>query len=519
MTRLSEKVLEGKDFIVTCEFVPGRGPTGRRVDEAVEFGKKVASSDLPVHAISITDNPGGNPAISPDVLAKELQAMGVEALVHFACTDANRNMIESRAYALARDGVENLLVVTGDCPTSGYGGMPKSIFDLDSVQVIRYLKEMNEGLAIPGRKKGTFDTLPKTGFFVAAVVSPFKKLEAELMPQFFKLEKKIRAGADLIIPQLGYDVRKFAEVVKYMKYRGLSAPILGNVYVVSRPVARLMNKGHIPGCVVTDELLQRIEQEADAPDKGKKARLERAAQLTAIFKGMKFNGVHIGGFGLKFEDFEYIIRRSEETADNWREFIPNFRYSQEDECFLFPDDPELTFADEKLVPVELPIRRRKSLSFRMSRCFHRRVFTEGALLYRLNKRVYRLLDRWKLAGRVGYFFERQIKRLLFDCQECGDCALFDVAYLCPMAKCAKFQRNGPCGGSRHGMCEADDTKKCVWTLAYGRFNATDNLDYIRDEYIPPVDCALSKTSSWANLYLARDHTGKKLKEAKSPQAD
>ncbi len=438
MNKFKEKITSGKEFVVTCEFVPGRGWTGRSIEEIIEFGKKVVSSDLPAHAISITDNPGGNPAISPDVLGKELCAVGVEALVHFACSDCNRNMIESRAYALARDGVKNLLVVTGDYPASGYGGTAKPIFDLDSVQLVRYLKEMNDGLEIPDRRKGTLEKLPKTDFFVGCVVSPFKRTEAELMTQFFKLEKKAAAGADFIIPQLGYDVRKFAEVMKYMKYRDVKLPILGNVYVLNRAVARFMNEGNVPGCVVTNELLEKIEEEAKASDKGKNAQLERAAQLMAIFRGLKFNGVHIGGFGLKFEDFEHIIKRSEEIGDNWREHIPNFRYNQKDEYYHFPDDPELTFVREKLMPAAASKKPRKSLHFQMSRLFHRCVFTDGTLGYKTLRGIYSLLEKWKFAGKLCYFFERQIKRLLFDCRECGDCALFDLAYLCPMSKCASF---------------------------------------------------------------------------------
>ena len=197
-------------------------------------------------------------------------------------------------------------------------------------------------------------------------------------------------------------------------------------------------------------------------------------------------------------------------TDDWREYIPDFHYKQEDEYYYFPDDAELTFAEEKLVPVEASKKHRKSLHFQISRLFHRIVLTEGTLGYRIARFIYRTLKKRKLAGRLCYFYERQVKRLLYDCQECGDCALFDLAYLCPMSKCAKFQRNGPCGGSKNGMCEADDTKRCVWTLVYDRFSSTNNLDYLRREYIPPVDCSLSKTSSWANFYLGRDHTSKKI---------
>jgi len=220
--------------------------------------------------------------------------------------------------------------------------------------------------------------------------------------------------------------------------------------------------------------------------------------------------VHIGGFGLKCEDVAHIMQRSEQIGDNWRDHIPNFRYSREGEFYLFPDDPDLDFEADKLVPRELAKRHARSAHFLVSRIFHRMVFKDGALLYRLARRIYRLLEKWKTLGRVFYFCERQAKRLLFDCQECGDCALFDLAYLCPMSKCAKSQRNGPCGGSTDGMCEADDAKKCVWVMAYDRFSATGKLDYIREEYVPPVECELMKTSSWANYYMGRDHTGKKL---------
>ena len=513
MNNFKEKI-HGKDFVITCEFVPGRGGAGRSIEETIEFGKKVISSNLPIHAISITCNPGGNPSISPFVLGKELHDLGVEVIIHYTCTDSNRNMIESRAYALARDGMNNLLVVTGDYPTGGYEGMAKPIYDLDSVQAIRYLKEMNEGLEIPGRKKGTFDKLPETDFFIGCVVSPFKRTEAELVTQFFKLEKKVLAGADFIIPQLGYDIRKFAEVLKYMKYRNINLPIMGNVYVLNKAVALFMNRGNVHGCVVTDELLEIIEEEAKASDKGKDARLERAAQLMAIFRGLNFKGVHIGGFGLRFEDIEHIINRSEEMKDNWREYIPNFHYKQEDEYYYFPDDPELTFEEEKLVPVEVSGKRGKSLHFNMSLVFHRFVFTEGVLGCRFARLIYNALEKRKLARWLCYFYERQVKKLLFDCQECGDCALFDLAFLCPMSKCAKFQRNGPCGGSKNCMCEADDTKRCVWTLVYDRFSSTDNLDYLRNEYVPPVDCSLSKTSSWANFFLGKDHTSKKIASSK-----
>jgi methylenetetrahydrofolate reductase (NADPH) len=505
MSILREKISKRSEFIVTCEFVPGRGCSGAAVEEALRFGEKLAQSSVPIHAISITDNPGGNPAISPDVIADELARMKVESLVHVSCAGLNRNSFESRLSGLARRGLENTLIITGDYPEGGYRGVAKPVFDLDSVQAIRYLKDMNCGIEIPGGKGKEVNRLPATGFFAACAVNPFGKNEAELITQYVKLEKKIDAGADCIIPNLGYDIRKFAEIQKYLKHRNITLPLFGNCYVLSRPVARIMNKGAIPGCVVSDELLKVIEKEAEAPDKGKGARLERAAQMVALFKGMRFQGVHLGGFGLKFDDFAHILQRSDEIAGQWHDFIPNFQFARKEDHYLFPEDPTLTFAASTTIPVPARKSRPFSINFQMSKLIHHQVFTKGTPGFALARAYYRIAEKNRVLSEITYFMERMIKRVLFDCQECGDCAIFHVGYLCPMSQCAKFQRNGPCGGSRPGgWCEADEHKQCVWVRACNRFSPLDAPGALKG-YVPPVNFALAKTSSWQNYFLGKDH--------------
>ena len=505
MSMLKDKVLQGSEFIITCEFVPGRGSKGQAIDEALNFGQKVVSSGLPIHAVSITDNPGGNPAIGPDTLATELANINIESLVHFSCAGINRNSIESRASGLARKGLQNLLVVTGDYPVGGYGGRAKPVFDLDSVQAVHYLKYMNTGIEIPGKSKDSPARLTPTEFFIACGVSPFGKNEAELIPQLIKLEKKIQAGADFIIPQLGYDVRKFGEILKYLKYRGLNVPVFGNCYVLSRAVAKVMNRGDVPGAVVTEELVKVLETEAGGPDKGKGARLERAAQLTAVFKGMGMRGVHIGGFNLKFEDFEYVIKRSQELTANWHDFVSRLSFGSKNDFYLFPEDPDLTFAEDKLDPVRIPTQKCRSLHCFISRCTHRLVFTPATKGFVLGKYLCSLIKKNQVLLKTTYGFEHLIKNVLYNCKECGDCALFNIAYLCPMDRCAKFQRNGPYGGGRNGMCEANPNKECIWAMAYKRLSSSGSFDSLR-EYVPPVNYSLAGTSSWTNYFDGTDHT-------------
>lgn len=501
-----KEALDRGEFAITCEFVPGRGKGGPAVDAATQFARDIKATGVTVHAVSLTDNPGGNPAILPDVLAAEIQAEGLDALVHFSCRDMNRNAMESRAMALARTGIRNLLVISGDYPEGGYEGNAAPVFDLDSVQAIHYLKAMNEGLPVPGRKPGTTASLPPTGFTLAAAVSPFKFTEAELLPQYFKMERKIAAGADVIITQLGYDMRKFFEVRRYLASRHLKTPVIGNVYVLSLPAAKAMAANKVPGCVVSPKLVETLAEEAKAEDKGRAARMERAAKMVAVFKGMGFAGAHIGGFGLKTEDFAGIIRRAAELAPQWETFVPELQFGREGEYYAFPEPVRYTLDQPDPDPLAHVGTARKAVSYRFALMMHHMLFEAGSPVYKLAQRYFKALPDQGFLYRTTHGFEWWIKRQIFGCRDCGDCAMMDTAYFCPMHNCAKKQRNGPCGGSCNGMCEAfPDRKRCAWAVIYERLKSSADLDHMRAAYVPPRNAALENTSGWANFYLGRDH--------------
>ena len=107
------------------------------------------AGDGRVHALTITDNPGGEPAMAVDYLGMELVRKGVEVIVHFTCKDKNRSQIESQLYALHRAGVHNLLVMSGDYPADSPAGRPKPVFDFDPIHVLRMIGQMNGGYEVP----------------------------------------------------------------------------------------------------------------------------------------------------------------------------------------------------------------------------------------------------------------------------------------------------------------------------------------------------------------------------------
>ena len=77
---------------------------------------------------------------------------------------------------------------------------------------------------------------------------------------------------------------------------------------------------------------------------------------------------------------------------------------------------------------------------------------------------------------VGFWTER--------CRMCNQCYLAITGAVCPVTMCPKSLLNGPCSGTRDGMCEVDPEKPCAWALIYERLEKTDRLDQIR-EILPP----------------------------------
>lgn len=125
-------ILDSNDFVITMELVPGEQSRGRSVDTVMAIASD-ALEDGRVSAVTITDNPGGHPALSPDVLGEEIVRSGMDVIVHFACRDENRVGLESRALQLGLLGIQNILALTGDFSGEGFAGQGAPVFDLASI--------------------------------------------------------------------------------------------------------------------------------------------------------------------------------------------------------------------------------------------------------------------------------------------------------------------------------------------------------------------------------------------------
>ncbi|MGB2870215.1 MAG: methylenetetrahydrofolate reductase C-terminal domain-containing protein [Bacteroidota bacterium] len=497
---LQEKLYRSSKFLLGVELVSIRGSMAEKsAVRARTFANQLVESPS-VDWVSITDNAGGNPQLAPQALAKPILYAGKEVVIHLTCKDLNRNGLESEAWQLSSEGFHNVLAMTGDYPVSGNGGMAKPVFDLDSLGLISLLSKMNRG----------FDEHHvKTEFCIGAVTTNYKLLEGELIPQYLKLRKKVECGAAFIINQVGYDSRKAHELRVYMdRHEMKHIPLIGNVFVLSARTATMFHERRIPGIVVTQELLDLCLKQAQSADEGKAFFLEFAAKQMAVFRGLGYRGVYLGGMH-NLESIEKIleIERSFSEGD-WKEFARKIKFSQPKEFFFYEEDRLTGLADPtKEISTGRP--KHAHVGYRMSQWVHDIAFAGEGPLTKLGAAVCTNAKDSFQGPSLLRAVEKVSKNVIYRCKDCGDCSLPEIAFLCPESQCAKNQRNGPCGGTRDGRCEVDGFGDCIWIRAYDRLRHDGKeLDLL--SHAPVLqDQGLRGTSSWANNWLGRDHKGKR----------
>jgi methylenetetrahydrofolate reductase (NADPH) len=468
---LAERVRAGGFFYMTELVASGL----KREAQVLEIASRLAM--IPeIVAGSITSYAGGQLGQDSLRVGTAVRARGLVPNVHLTCVGQDRQTVGKTLEILQALEMYNVFSISGDWPKAA---ARTAVFDIDSVQLAGHIAELRARTGAP--------------FFISVAVSPFKYQREDCLYQYLKLEKKIAAGADMAITQVGWDATKFRELKQYLDERGLKTPVLGNVYVLSRRAAERMHTGNPPGCWASEELVATIRKESEAPDGGLQARLERAAQSVAILRGVGYAGAYLGGTH-DAKQLNWIIRRAEELFPRWEELEAGLQFGTKGGFYLYRRDPEPK-PTRALLPTVMDAAG-KALPFVP---WSKQVRDSG--IRRALQAAFRWLDGHP---RLSHWFERfefYSKKEVFGCQNCGNCVLGHMEYVCPQT-CPKQMRNGPCGGTLDGACEVID-QECIWVKVMARAEASGTLDQLR-VYVPPPDRNLTGTASWLNFYLGRD---------------
>ena len=501
--------LDQGEFFISAELVLGRD---HAVTEAETFVLDASRESKGIKIISITDLPGGNPALPPESFASFIAERGLTPLAHLSGKDGNRAFLESRLHALARIGVESILALTGDAQKDGFLGKPKPVYDLDSVLLLGLINAVGAGIEYTLGSR-TVRTTP-FAFLAGAVVNPYKTSEPDQMMQLYKLELKVAAGARFIITQLGFNLRKLLEVKQFLMREGLGGvPLVAQVYVPTATIARMMKDGEVAGCVIPDALIERLEKEK------KPERLERAALMVAAAKDLGFAGAHVGGFRLAHADYVTIRDRALEIGADWRQRVEDLIFPYPGEFYLLPpgegglSDPDATYQTAASPHL--------SLLQHLTLAVHEHLVagdSSGARFLSARLGVSAGLpndDSW----RCGFWYRllgaaTLYRRAVLGCLSCGDCLQDHLSYAgCTMRWCYKGLRNGPCGGSRvDGSCEAHADLRCAWENVYlSTLAIREDPAKFAHTWLPPRDWHLDQTNALANRLAGLDNYPRRQK--------
>ncbi len=493
-----------RPFLVLAELVPGPGhdlgPITAFLD-AYERDRSVLPGELPLAGIALPQSPGGIAALNPaDVYAavhKERGWADLDVVAHVSAKDHNAEALRAALAGLERLGIGSVLAVTGDKPASGQG-----VFEVDSIGLIELIQDLNAD-SFQRAGPGEYDAVHQ--FLVLTAVSPFKYSEASVRQQYFKMGKKIRAGAKALITQLGWDWRKSRELFRVLRDEGLEIPVFGNVYVLSTATnaPRLMAEGKLPGCTVTPELFAKVVHEKLSDH------LERAAQQVAMYRDLGAAGVDIGGLW-GFDPLVAILRRAREIGPGWVDYRDNLDFAPRT---LPGGQPVFYLHDDNGVRKE-PSRPRANIHKRTFDLLHATFLTPGR---GLNPAVKGILQgsRSLRQGRGSLYKavlagEKALKTLLYDCEECGDCFLVENFSRCTRGECEKGLANPPCGDARpDGTCGHNPDRTCVGELIYeaAASEGPGGLRRLSSTVLPGRDSSLQGTSSILNYLFDKDHAG------------
>ena len=176
-------------------------------------------------------------------------AVGVETIVHFTTRDRSLMGIQSELLGAHAAGVRTILALTGDPPTlGGYPGTT-GVFDIDSIGLIRLLRNLNEGVDAVGSSIGT-----PADFLVGCAVDPTRSdlpLEAE------RLHRKIDAGADFVMTQPIYSPEIWT---RFLEAFGSDVPLpvmIGILPLQSTKHAEFLHN-EVPGITLTEDARNRM---------------------------------------------------------------------------------------------------------------------------------------------------------------------------------------------------------------------------------------------------------------------
>ncbi len=278
-SRLGRKLAAG-EMVTSVEILPPKGVDPTKMLTGVRKLHRAG-----VDAVNVPDGPRAQMRMS--VLATSMlveQAVGIEAVIHYACRDRNLLGMLSDLLGAHAMGLRNMLLITGDPPKMGPYPDATAVFDIDSIGLTNLVNRLNHGVDPGGNPIGD-----PTAFTIGVGANPGAiDLDHELNRFYWKVE----AGAEYAITQPVFDPDQLLAFIKEIEDRDIRIPIVPGIWplVSVRNAEFLANE--VPGITVPEPIIERMRK---AQGKGK----EHAVQEGLAIARESFNAVRSEVQGLQ----------------------------------------------------------------------------------------------------------------------------------------------------------------------------------------------------------------------------
>lgn len=410
--------------------------------------------------------------------ANLLDATGKQPLVHFSGKGRELEDLDRTVAHMRANGLQNILVLTGDrLKAEPAHGRARYLESVPAIQRVRQLQP---------------------DWLIACALNPFKYREEDAMAQYLKLGKKVGAGANLVITQIGFDPQKYIEAATWVARRGYRIPLVANVLLLPAARARYMRKHALPGITITDSFMALLEAEAASlPDQGAARVLRRLAlQIVGVrlagYAGVQITGLHAPEKVAALE--EAVRQATAECPDHtawdlaWREAMTAPDGTLADPV---PHEAHWRLGDRS----EARASAKERIKYAVLSRVHTVVFERGPIATLFGALMRPFYGKEKsAAGRVLEVVERAVKRPVVGCDTCGMCRLAATQYVCPET-CPKGLANGACGGTTQNRCEFGD-RECIHSVKYRTATSAGVQEELERLLVPAVPLSRRHTTSW-----------------------
>lgn len=272
------KTLANGEFVVSLEInTPQKSqPFESATALLAALARRVKELDV-FNTIIVTDRlqseDGHDPVLTASLMA-EVSEKPVVMTISGKGSDSKRvRDLLAKAHS---SGLRNIMVVTGD--RSDLEDHKHAHHYLDSVDIL--------GLA-----QKSVNT-----FFLGAAVNPFKYNPADQYLQYFKAIRKLTSGADFLITQIGWDMKKFQELQWFLQMREVSSPIIARLMILNTDDIEKLHENISPGVTISQTFAAMLQRESKVnPAQSMMAQVTRIGLQVVGCKLLGYNGVHIAG--------------------------------------------------------------------------------------------------------------------------------------------------------------------------------------------------------------------------------